>query len=257
MFGVDTLVLLLWIGLGKFVTIAVVQLIADSPHGRSRRVFNVAIEDPNQARREFRSPWLLTTDAIALAILMALGWIKIGPDRVANVLLTAAFLFVWIEIWFYFSHRAMHASNYLWRFHNHHHLSVVLRPMSAASFSIVEKAFFYTTAWVGSLLVLSWWMPISLLGVALYYTIYYISSSGAHSNTELLPAFMHKLPFGLGRILGSSTAHALHHVRYRGNYGFLTSVLDRIFGTYIPSTDELFQRAIAGDGPTVLPGQKI
>ena len=40
----------------------------------------------------------------------------------------------------------------------------------------------------------------------------------------------------------------MHHARCHGNYGFLTSLTDRLFGTYMPDTPAIHRRAFAGQG---------
>jgi sterol desaturase/sphingolipid hydroxylase (fatty acid hydroxylase superfamily) len=46
----------------------------------------------------------------------------------------------------------------------------------------------------------------------------------------------------LGKLLTSTTYHALHHSRYTGNYGLGTRVLDRFFGTEWEDYEPLYDR---------------
>lgn len=224
------LVLLLWLACGKLLTVALFTVVTNSHSNLKLRVYNVAI-NRQQTIRELKSSWLVLTDPIVLALLAWFGLIKFAPESPTNILLTVGVFFIWAEVWFYWTHRLMH-SHWLWKIHQHHHLSEITQPLSAASFSFVEKFVFYTCGWLFFLAFLSWYLPISLYGIVAFYTYYFITSPIAHSNTELTPHWIHELPFGIGKFLGTATGHALHHDQYGVNYGFITSVLDRVFGTY-------------------------
>jgi len=244
-FSPTFVLILLWLAFGKLLSIGFFSLLARQPGLRARRVIAAEV-GREQTRRELRSAWLVLTDPAVLALLVWMGWIRFAEETWAHAAFTAAVFFLWAEVWFYGTHRLMHKSDWLWAFHEKHHLSEVPQPLTATSFSLVEKLFFYTCGWLGFLAVLSWWAPVSLYGIAAFYSYYFITSPLAHSNLELQPAWVHDLPGGLGKILGTATGHAVHHGRHDLNYGFITSVLDRVFGTYWAGTEDALRQVAEG-----------
>lgn len=233
---------LAWIAGGKLLTIWLFKAMSK----RTERHTIVAGEvTREQRRRELGSLWLTLADAALIFIGVSTGVLSLAPESVGRVIGTALLMFVWVEIWFYGSHLAMHRSAMLWRFHRHHHLSQTLTPMTAASFSVVEKLFGYSLPWVGFAALLSAVWPVSFLGITLYYIVYYFSSPLAHSNRESRPEMMHHL-FGV-RWFATPSGHALHHAHANANYGFYTNFLDNWLGTAHPDTETVYYRARAGN----------
>lgn len=245
LFTPELISVLLWLGFGKLLIIGMFTFLNDLPSNRKLRVFNIKISR-EQTIRELKATWVVFTDAFVLAILVGFGSIELAPNWPINVLVTFVTFFVWVEVWFYWTHRWMHHSEILWKIHKHHHLSKVNQPLTATSFSTIEKFVFYTCGWLFLPTVISWYIPICPFGIALYFTYYYISSAIAHSNTEYSYSIQKHLPLGLDKLPGSSTGHALHHARYNVNFGLLTSVLDRAFGTYAKDTEKIQERAFLG-----------
>ena len=194
---------------------------------------------------------MVLTDPLVLFLLVQQGWIRFAPTTPGTVLLTFAIMLVWVEISFYFGHRLEHHPR-LFFIHRHHHQSLVTQPITSVSMSLLEKLLFYTIPWLGFMALASFFVPISLWGILLYYSLYFFMSPLTHSNVELTPEWVQRLPFGLGAYLGSSSGHAMHHARPMGNFGIGTNLLDRWFGTYWPDTDAALARATRGEGLTRL-----
>jgi Delta7-sterol 5-desaturase len=239
--SIAQLVALGWIAVGKFFTIAAFE----SLNRRTLRHTVVAGEITRaQRRRELASLWLTPVDAVLLCLGRATGALHLGPESWSRALITFVLLFVWVEIWFYWSHVALHRSDTLWRFHRHHHLSQIPTPLTGASFSVVEKLFVYSLPWVGFVTLLSFLWPVSFWGITLYYVVYYFSSPLAHSNREARPAIMHRI-FGF-RWFATPSGHAIHHAASNANFGFFTNVFDQWMGTSHPATEAIYQQARAG-----------
>ena len=232
------LAVLAWLVMGKPLTIAAYSYWARRNAGSPRRVFRGAVVTAEQSRWEARSLVLVLTDASLLLVLITTDVLRLGPDTPGRILFTTCAVGLWAEVWFYFVHRWMHATDLGWWIHQHHHRSIAVQPLTAASFSFCEKFFVYTAAWQLFLAVMSRFVPVSIVGIALHYTFYFLTSPLAHSNIEPVPAAVAELPFNLGKILGSATGHALHHVRNDTNLGFQTTLLDRLFGTYATPTSD-------------------
>lgn len=235
---------LAWLGLGKlalgFGWEAITRIGAVHEH----RVFRIGT-DTGQRRREILSSWHVFSDAIFLYALIRLGLIRLAPDSWTTTLLTFAVFYVWVEVLYYFTHRWMHEHDFLYRLHRSHHLSRVVTPLSSISMSWVEKWVFYTAGWLSFMAAASWLMPVGLAGIAAYYAFHFIISLHGHSNVETSR---------LGALLsnhlsmGSATSHALHHARFKVNYGFSCMLLDKLFGTYSADTALLQKRAIERRG---------
>lgn len=243
---------LLWLAFGKLLIIELFTVLRDLPSYRWLRIFSIEVSK-EQTLRELKAAWVVLTDAILLALLAGFGLIRLATESLSTILLTFLVFFVWVEIWFYWSHRWMHQSNLIWKIHQYHHLSVVNQPLTATSFSFIEKFVFYTCGWFFVPTLISWYVPISAWGIADYFTCYYIASAIAHSNTEFSYALQKRLPWGLDKLFGSSTSHTLHHARYMVNFGGpFTAILDRACGTYAKDTEKIQERVSLGKSLTSL-----
>lgn len=239
--GTTQWIALLWLAFGKLLVISLFQWLRRRPPFVGRRVYAV---EPRvgQTRFELRSAWLLLTDPIVLVLLVATGALRLAPSTLPASLATFATLFLWADFWLYWTHRAMHHQKWLWRIHAHHHRSRVPQPTSSISISIGEKLFFYTLGWLLPLAAWSYVAPVTFAGIIAFYSFYFVASSIAHSNVELAS---HPVRWPL-KALGTATSHAMHHARVTGNYGFFSTMYDRVFGTYWSDSDANHDRAVSG-----------
>lgn len=199
----------------------------------------------NIARDMGRGLGILAFDALAFSILLHLGWIRaeLAPSPLHFWLVFWGFA-IWTEIYFYFSHRALHHPKLYW-IHRFHHEGRGTNPWTSLAFSYGERAILLAGAFA-PLVLLSLWTPVSLAAFTLYYLVNYILNVYHHLNVELMPrAFAESFLF---RWLGTAVSHGLHHLRFRGNYGLYTVFLDRWFGTDFPDYPERFKRVLAGNG---------
>jgi len=60
-----------------------------------------------------------------------------------------------------------------------------------------------------------------------------------------------------GKLITSTTYHALHHSRYINNFGLGTRVLDRLFGTEWPDYEPVFERVSNQERPLVKLAERI
>jgi len=197
-----------------------------------------------QIRSEALSSLFTPIHALLMLGFGALGWIRYAPLTGNAFILSFLITFVWTEIWHYFSHRAFH-----WRplhfIHRQHHRSRVTSQLTALSFSFLEK-FIFDCGILGFLGFLSFYLPITLPGIAAFFVMYLFTNSLGHSNLETRSPEFTKTWFG--KFANTSTYHALHHSRYVKNYGLLTQTLDRLFGTRWDDYPEVHAR-VAGGSP--------
>ena len=204
-----------------------------------RRIYNVAVNQ-DQLKEELNNSWL-TSPLHAVLIWAAFysGFLRDYPTDWLNFTYTFLIVFVWTEIWHYFSHRAMHHKSLLW-IHREHHESKITNVMSSMSFSFMEK-FIFSVGIIAPVAALSIVIPISLYGIIAYYLFYFVTNALGHSNIEIRkPGYAESW---VGKVINTPTYHAMHHARYVKNYGLITSTLDRLFNTMWEDYDKVQSRA--------------
>jgi Delta7-sterol 5-desaturase len=226
------------------VTIGTIyQLAAGSNYLQQRRVLTVDMPKGQRAK-EIRASWHFMSDAVVLVVLTWCGAFSFAHSTLANHALAFIAMYLWVEVWYYFSHRAMHRFDWLYCIHRKHHESIVLKPLSAISMSGTEKWLFYSTAWLGFMALISHWWPVTPIGIAAFYGFNLILSLHGHSNSE--PTSVMRLFSRMG--FASSTSHALHHARFNVNYCFSLAALDALFGTASSDSACLQANALEGKG---------
>lgn len=179
---------------------------------------------------------ILLFDAVLVITALKLGILR-GANEPTWVISSLTFisLFIWFEIYFYYSHRIMHLPKF-YPIHKCHHYRRATNPWTSLTFSLPERLIIN----IGAILVpglISQFLPLSLNGLALYFLTNYILNVYGHLNVEIIP---HKfLSTTLGKAFNNTTYHALHHARYRGHYGLFTSVLDRWHKTYFTDYEKI------------------
>jgi sterol desaturase/sphingolipid hydroxylase (fatty acid hydroxylase superfamily) len=204
-----------------------------------RRIYNLEASQ-DQLREELNNSFLTSPlHSVLIGLALYSGILKDCETSVLTVGYTFLIVFVWTEIWHYFSHRAMHIK-WLLFIHREHHRSKVTNPLSSISFSFLEK-FIFTAGIILPVAGLSWLMPVSFYGIIAYYVFYFITNALGHSNIEIRkPGYAQTR---IGKIINTPAYHAMHHARYVKNYGLITSTLDRLFNTMWEDYDKVQTRA--------------
>lgn len=202
-----------------------------------KKVYDMDIDD-KQLKREFKNALYTTPVHAAILTAVYFGKVLSPVETVATILYTFLITFVWTEVWHYFSHRAMHTRPLLF-IHLEHHRSMTTGPWTAVSFSVLEKLIF-SLGIVLPLSLLSHILPVSLIGLCLYYLFYFVTNVIGHSNVEIRKRGYTKSR--IGKVINTPSYHAMHHARFIKNYGLITSVLDRIFNTMWQDYDDVHER---------------
>lgn len=140
------------------------------------------------------------------------GW----PGLVLDILL--------LDLWIYWWHRANHEIQFLWRFHQVHHLDESLDSTSALRFHFGEVVL---SAIVRAGVIVALDIPLS--SVILFEALIMMAAIFHHSDARL-PAGLER---ALGRVMITPAIHWVHHHARRedtdSNYGTIFSFWDRLF----------------------------
>lgn len=144
-----------------------------------------------------------------------------------------------LEFSFYAAHVAMHASETLWRFHRVHHSDAAVDVTTTIRQHPGEGVIRYTF-----MAAAAFALGVSPGAFAVYRLWSVLAGLVEHANVSL-PRGMDRL---LAMVVVTPDLHKIHHSRRvieaDSNYGNLTSVFDRVFGTFTASER----------GPTVVTG---
>src|SRR5262249_28756204 len=144
------------------------------------------------------------------------SWVWFGMSIAVMVVLHDAY--------FYWTHRLMHHRRLYRYFHHTHHMSFSPTPWAAYSFSIPEAL---VQAGIGPLIVFC--IPVHPVAFTFFMVWQLAFNVLGHCGYEIFPqSFVRSR---LGKLLNSPTHHALHHEKFRANFGLYFNVWDRLMGT--------------------------
>ena len=240
--AVDTILLIGVATLGHIM--ALIWLLSDRQAWKfcQIKIYDLKIENA-QVRRELKNSLHTPTHAVLLLITMSAGMFR--GDGFVSLLSSALITFVIAEIWHFVSHRMMHTKALHW-IHAEHHKSRICSPFTAISFSFWEKLVFDLGIILPLVILDQTVLRIDATGVLLWFVGYLIINSYSHANFEF-----RKWPYPrrVGKVMTSTTYHALHHSRYTGNYGLGTRFLDRTFKTEWEDYERVFERVTEQSKP--------
>ena len=210
---------------------------------RRRRI---ADADPSrqQVSREIfhslRSLAIFGLVAAGVVVAALSGWtrIYINDDRYGwPWFITSIVLIILLhDAYFYWTHRLMHHPRLFRRMHHTHHLSTSPTPWAAYAFSPAEAL---VQAGIGPLIVFTIPTHPAAFGLFMLWQISF--NVMGHCGHELFPRGFVTSP--AGRLLNTTTHHALHHEKFRTNFGLYFNVWDRLIGTNHPEYEVRFDRA--------------
>jgi sterol desaturase/sphingolipid hydroxylase (fatty acid hydroxylase superfamily) len=138
------------------------------------------------------------------------------------------------DTYFYWTHRLLHHQRLYRVVHHTHHLSTNPTPWAAYAFSSMEA---FVQAGIGPLIVFT--IPVHPAAFALFMVWQIAFNVFGHCGYEIFPRWFLRSP--IGRILNSPTHHALHHEKFRANFGLYFNVWDRLMGTNDPDYERRFE----------------
>ncbi len=201
---------------------------------RGRQIYK---ELPDMSLQKFEIKWSLMTSfifaisGVILGLIWQLGWTQIylKMDQYGWIYFFGSLVIMSLvhEVYFYWTHRALHHPKLFRSFHSVHHRSLTPSPWASFSFHPVEGLI---QAVAIPLMVL--FIPVHPVALLIYLTFMSLSAVSNHLGFELLPAGGEK---GIGRWLISGVHHTMHHKYYRSNYGLFYTFCDLLFKTEHPA----------------------
>ncbi|MCK6589256.1 MAG: sterol desaturase family protein [Polyangiaceae bacterium] len=170
---------------------------------------------------------LNTAVTVAGLHLYRAGLIRFRSDLGPRVLLDVAVLLIVMDVLMYTLHRIAH---HPWLFgivHSIHHRYERVRPLTLFVLHPIE-----TLSFGGLWLALLCVYPPSWLGMSIYLALNVAFGIIGHLGVEPLPDRIRRLP-GI-RLIAMAGFHATHHRDPQKNYGFYTSIWDRLFRSFDP-----------------------
>jgi lathosterol oxidase len=130
------------------------------------------------------------------------------------------------DLYFYWTHRLMHIPRLFKWIHSVHHKSANPTPFTSMSVDFAEGVLNICVVFIFPFV-----MPVHFSAFLLYTLVAFFYNVYAHCGYDILPKGSSQ--HFLLKYFNSSPDHNLHHATSRGNYGFYTTVWDRVFGTYV------------------------
>ena len=148
------------------------------------------------------------------------------------------------EYVYYWLHRLLHHHTLFSAYHSHHHASFVTEPITGTVHPFMEHIM-YTANF--AIPLLGTWMcnGASMAMFYVYLLGFDLLNAIGHCNFEFLPRLFVKFP-GVKYLIYSPSYHSLHHSRVHTNFCLFMPVYDYAYGTMDRSSDELYDKAIAG-----------
>jgi lathosterol oxidase len=142
-----------------------------------------------------------------------------------RTLLDAAFLFFAMDLLMYIFHYIIHKTPLYKLLHTLHHEATDPQPIDLFILHPLETLSF-GALWLLLLLL----FPLNIYGIIIYLVINVIFGMTGHLGMEPLPEKVRQWP--VLKYLGTSTFHHTHHRNEQCNFGFYTSIWDRVFHTF-------------------------
>ncbi|MBB6269750.1 sterol desaturase/sphingolipid hydroxylase (fatty acid hydroxylase superfamily) [Pedobacter cryoconitis] len=153
------------------------------------------------------------------------GYVIIGIDISLIIITDFLLLFIAMDFLMFIFHYCIHQTFLYKIVHQLHHQAINPKPIDLFILHPLETISF------GALwLILLTLFHFNIYSVIIYLIINVIFGLAGHLGIEPLPVKVRSLP--LIKYLGTSSFHHNHHLKEEYNFGFYTSIWDRLFGTF-------------------------
>jgi lathosterol oxidase len=162
--------------------------------------------------------------SIAGWFLWKAGWIHITFPSWPRIVFDTVLLLFYMDAGMYVTHRIVHHPGIFKIVHKTHHTHESMNPISLFVLNPFEVIGF------GALLLFALVLfPLSAVAILVYLSLNIVWGTLGHAGVEPFPAKWMRHP--LVQQIGTSSFHARHHADLRYNFGFYTTIWDRVFGT--------------------------
>lgn len=172
--------------------------------------------------------------------------LELDPSAISPAMLALSFgLYVLgADTWFYWMHRAMHDSRvYRWA-HALHHRFEQPSPLAGYSFAFLEGVLLgMFTPVVAVVFPLVLGIPLNAGVLAIFVIWFSLNEAYVHLGFEILPRGFASNP--IGRWIGTSVFHNMHHEQPAYNFGVYFTWWDRMMGTIHPGYAQRFDEVTA------------
>lgn len=154
--------------------------------------------------------------------LWKLGWVTLNESKtILALFIEIVAIILVMDLLMYIFHYLVHHPIIYKVLHRKHHEHVstnflslfVLHPLETLGFGLMMIFVFM-------------WYDFSIFSITIYLFINLIWGTIGHLNREFFPKWSEKV------FLGTTEFHNQHHLNEQRNFGFYTSIWDRLFGTY-------------------------
>ncbi|WP_158962451.1 sterol desaturase family protein [Myroides fluvii] len=158
------------------------------------------------------------------AFLWRAGYLEIDFDalHVGTVLLQLVLLILVVDFWMYVFHKMAHHRLLYQVVHGKHHEHVGVNALSLFVLSPFEAIGFGLM-----LMAILWFYPFHYFSVGLYFVINVLWGTIGHFN-RVGKLFLK----GWRGWIGTASFHNMHHIEPQKNFGFYTTLWDRLFRTH-------------------------
>ncbi|PSL48904.1 fatty acid hydroxylase family protein [Chitinophaga niastensis] len=153
------------------------------------------------------------------------GYIHISTGFSGWIIIDAVFLFLAMDLLMYIFHYCIHKTFVYKLLHGLHHESTDPEPIDLFILHPLE-----TLSFGGLWLLLLLAFSMNIYGIIIYLAVNVLFGMMGHLGMEPLPEKVRQWP--VLRYLGTSTFHHGHHKNEQYNFGFYTSLWDRLFRTF-------------------------
>lgn len=153
------------------------------------------------------------------------GLIQISYHFSSRIFIDTLFLFLSMDLLMYLFHIIIHKTFLYKKLHGLHHEAVNPEPIDLFVLHPLETLGF-GALWLMLLLL----FKLNIYGIIIYLIINVLFGMIGHLGMEPVPLKIRELP--VIKYLGTSSFHHWHHKDEQSNFGFYTSLWDRIFGTF-------------------------
>lgn len=205
---------------------------------KNRKLAHLKIQQKFPETKQLRNEIffsILTLQIYSAAVGIVLFWYKKGITKiyldvndygVFYLTISMVLMIVLHDTYFYWTHKLMHTSKWLYQFHKIHHQSHNPTPWAAFAFHPVEAIIS-----LGIIPLIIFTIPTHPMALLLFLSFMTIYNVLVHLGYEIFSKNF--INHSIGKWQNTATNHNLHHqIGGRFNYGFYFSIWDRVMGTY-------------------------